>query len=143
MYEVIKDVALQDYQLVQEAGGAALTQTRKVFVGGQSLGGFTAALTCLKYGAAPLDTSLPSAAAAAAAADANPGPGDSTGSTSFRPTISGGLFLCPMLAISPDSRPSPLVELAARAPRERRRPAAVRVGQQGQELGGPGGRGGV
>ncbi|TNY17865.1 lysophospholipase [Rhodotorula diobovata] len=115
VYEVIKDVALQDYQLVQEAGGAALTQTRKVFVGGQSLGGFTAALTCLKYGAAPLDTSLPSAAAAAAAADANPGPGDSTGSTSFRPTISGGLFLCPMLAISPDSRPSPLVELAARA----------------------------
>ncbi|BGP39175.1 hypothetical protein JCM10449v2_003113 [Rhodotorula kratochvilovae] len=96
VYEVIKDVALQDSRIVQEAGGS-YTQTRKVFVAGQSLGGFTAALTCLKYGA-PLDTSLPSAS-----------------STSFRPTISGGMFLCPMLAISPDSRPSALVELVARA----------------------------
>ncbi|GAA6046870.1 hypothetical protein JCM3770_005684 [Rhodotorula araucariae] len=95
VYEVIKDVALQDSMLVHEAGGS-YTQTRKVFVAGQSLGGFTAALTCLKYGA-PLDTSLPSAS-----------------SQSFRPTISGGMFLCPMLAISPDSRPSVLVELIAR-----------------------------
>jgi acylglycerol lipase len=32
----------------------------------------------------------------------------------FRPKISGGLFLCPMLAISPDTRPPYLVELLAR-----------------------------
>ncbi|BGP54951.1 hypothetical protein JCM8202_003461 [Rhodotorula sphaerocarpa] len=96
VFAVIQDVALEDSKLVQEAGGA-YTQTRKVFVAGQSLGGFTAAMTCLKYGA-PLDTSLPAARQA-----------------SFRPTISGGLFLCPMLAIAPESRPSYLVELVARA----------------------------
>lgn len=49
-----------------------------------------------KYGA-PLDTSLPAAK-----------------NESFRPTISGGIILCPMLAISPDSRPSYAVELFAR-----------------------------
>ncbi|KAG0661557.1 hypothetical protein C6P46_003969 [Rhodotorula mucilaginosa] len=96
VYAVIKDVALQDSRLVQEQEGS-YTQTRKVFVAGQSLGGFTATLTCLKYGA-PVDTSLPSASHA-----------------SFRPTISGGIFLCPMLAISPESRPAYAVELAARA----------------------------
>lgn len=46
VYAVIQDVALQDSKLVQEAGGS-YTQTRKVFVAGQSLGGFTATLTCL------------------------------------------------------------------------------------------------
>ena len=46
VYAVIKDVALQDSRLVQEQGGS-YTQTRKVFVAGQSLGGFTATLTCL------------------------------------------------------------------------------------------------
>lgn len=46
VYEVIKDVALQDSKLIQEAGGA-YTQTRKTFVAGQSLGGFTAAYVCL------------------------------------------------------------------------------------------------
>ncbi|GJN89703.1 hypothetical protein Rhopal_002690-T1 [Rhodotorula paludigena] len=95
VYEVIKDVALEDSRLVQEAGGS-YTQTRKIYVAGQSLGGFTATLTCLKYGA-PLDTSLPAAK-----------------NESFRPTISGGIILCPMLAISPDSRPSYAVELFAR-----------------------------
>ncbi len=54
-------------------------------------------ITIRKYGA-PVDTSLPSASHA-----------------SFRPTISGGVFLCPMLAISPESRPAYAVELAARA----------------------------
>ncbi|BGP31266.1 hypothetical protein JCM10296v2_003030 [Rhodotorula toruloides] len=96
VYEVIKDIMLEDSKLVQETGGS-VTQQRKVFVAGQSLGGFTATLTCLKYGA-PLDTSLPSAS-----------------STSFRPTVSGGVILCPMLQIAPDSRPSYAVELAARA----------------------------
>lgn len=46
VFAVIQDVALEDSKLVQEAGGA-YTQTRKVFVAGQSLGGFTAAMTCL------------------------------------------------------------------------------------------------
>lgn len=46
VYAVIQDAALQDSKLVQEAGGS-YTQTRKVFVAGQSLGGFTATLTCL------------------------------------------------------------------------------------------------
>jgi acylglycerol lipase len=46
VYAVIKDVALQDSRLVQEQEGS-YTQTRKVFVAGQSLGGFTATLTCL------------------------------------------------------------------------------------------------
>lgn len=46
VYEVVKDVALQDSQLVREAGGS-YTQTRKTFVAGQSLGGFTAAYVCL------------------------------------------------------------------------------------------------
>ncbi|BGP23909.1 hypothetical protein JCM10295v2_002810 [Rhodotorula toruloides] len=96
VYEVIKDVMLEDSKLVQETGGS-VTQQRKVFVAGQSLGGFTATLTCLKYGA-PLDTSLPSAS-----------------NKTFRPTVSGGVILCPMLQIAPDSRPSHAVELAARA----------------------------
>lgn len=47
VYAVIKDVALQDSRLVQQDGGSSYTQTRKVFVAGQSLGGFTATLTCL------------------------------------------------------------------------------------------------
>lgn len=46
VYEVIKDVMLEDSKLVHEAGGS-VTQQRKVFVAGQSLGGFTATLTCL------------------------------------------------------------------------------------------------
>ena len=46
VYEVVKDVALQDSQLVRAAGGS-YTQKRKTFVAGQSLGGFTAAYVCL------------------------------------------------------------------------------------------------
>lgn len=46
VYEVVKDVALKDSELVQETG-RAYTQTRKTFVAGQSLGGFTAAYVCL------------------------------------------------------------------------------------------------
>lgn len=114
VYDVIKDVALQDSNLIREAGGT-VTQTRKTFVAGQSLGGFVAAYVCLyvthsplvrsfvadnllsirrKYGA-PMDTELPV-------------------SESFRPTISGGMILCPMLAISPETRPPYLIELIAR-----------------------------
>ncbi|GAA5889764.1 hypothetical protein JCM5296_002335 [Sporobolomyces johnsonii] len=93
VYEVIKDVLLQDSKIVQEAGGS-YTQNRKVFVAGQSLGGFTAAYTCLKYGA-PVDTDLPV-------------------NESFRPTVSGGIILCPMIAISPQTRPPYIVELFAR-----------------------------
>lgn len=33
---------------------------------------------------------------------------------SFRPTISGGMILCPMLAISPETRPHFLIESIAR-----------------------------
>ena len=46
VYAVVKDVAIHDSQLVREAGGS-LTQARKTFVAGQSLGGFTAAYVCL------------------------------------------------------------------------------------------------
>jgi len=35
-------------------------------------------------------------------------------SESFRPTLSGGMILCPMLAISPETRPPYLIELIAR-----------------------------
>ncbi|GAA5897178.1 hypothetical protein JCM6882_001810 [Rhodosporidiobolus microsporus] len=106
VYLVLKDVLVQDSKLVAEnegraQGGVHLTQKRKVFVAGQSLGGFTAVYTCLKYGTPPA-TSLP------------PSSGHDTQET-FHPTITGGLFLCPMLAISPESRPSYAVELAARA----------------------------
>jgi len=52
VYEVIKDVACQDSKLIQEAGGA-YTQTRKTFVAGQSLGGFTAAYVCLYVNEVP------------------------------------------------------------------------------------------
>ncbi|GAA5870092.1 hypothetical protein JCM8547_001460 [Rhodosporidiobolus lusitaniae] len=104
VYEVVKDVALSDSQLVQEHKGAAgethTTQKRKIFIAGQSLGGFTAVYTCLKYGT-PTTTSLP------------PSSGHDSTHT-YHPTLSGGIFLCPMLAISPESRPSYLVELAAR-----------------------------
>ncbi|GAA6016053.1 hypothetical protein JCM10207_004426 [Rhodosporidiobolus poonsookiae] len=104
VYEVIKDVMLQDSQLAAEngggGGGGKVTQQRKVFVAGQSLGGFTATYTCLKYGT-PRATSL------------TPATGHST--ASFEPALSGGLLLCPMLAISPESRPSLAVELVARA----------------------------
>ncbi|GAA5894490.1 hypothetical protein JCM8208_006256 [Rhodotorula glutinis] len=107
VYEVIKDVAVHDYELVRDGPSGSVTQTpqRKVFVAGQSLGGFTAALTCLKYGTSR-DTSLPSSTSA---------PSPSRSDATFRPTITGGLFLCPMLAISPTSRPSYLVELVGRA----------------------------
>lgn len=136
VYEVIKDVAVQDYELVRDTASGSVTQApaRKVFVAGQSLGGFTAALTCLcvarssscclgchttqsgtdaraglspprKYGTSH-DTSLPSSTSS---------PSPSRADASFRPTITGGLFLCPMLAISPTSRPSYLVELVGRA----------------------------
>ncbi|BGP15179.1 hypothetical protein JCM10213_008681 [Rhodosporidiobolus nylandii] len=103
VYAVITDVMLQDSQLIQEREGRAethLTQKRKVFVAGQSLGGFTAVYTCLKYGTPPT-SSLP------------PSSGGDTEHT-FHPTLSGGIFLCPMLAISPESRPSYAVELVAR-----------------------------
>jgi len=138
VYEVIKDVAVQDYELVRDNASGSVTQApaRKVFVAGQSLGGFTAALTCLcvsrssscrsskvvarrravltlkpvssplrKYGTSR-DTSLPSSTSS---------PSPSRADASFRPTITGGLFLCPMLAISRTSRPSYLVELVGRA----------------------------
>ncbi|GAA6031179.1 hypothetical protein JCM8097_004045 [Rhodosporidiobolus ruineniae] len=106
VYAVIRDVQQQDALISQESIGSAqtephTTQKRKVFVAGQSLGGFTAVYTCLKYGS-PLDTSLPSSE------------GRDT-SHAFHPTITGGVFLCPMLAIAPESRPSYAVELVARA----------------------------
>ncbi|GAA5823501.1 hypothetical protein JCM11251_000658 [Rhodosporidiobolus azoricus] len=105
VYSVLRDVLLRDSELLAEnegraQGGVHVTQKRKVFVAGQSLGGFTAVYTCLKYGTPP-STSLPRTA------------GHDT-SHSFHPTITGGLFLCPMLAISPESRPAYAVELAAR-----------------------------
>ncbi|GAA5970551.1 hypothetical protein JCM11641_007350 [Rhodosporidiobolus odoratus] len=102
VYAVTRDVCLQDSKLVaeREGGEVHVTQTRKVFVAGQSLGGFTAVYTCLKYGTPPT-TSLP------------PSSGHSS-STLFHPTLSGGIFLCPMLAISPESRPWKLVETVAR-----------------------------
>ncbi|GAA5892486.1 uncharacterized protein JCM6883_007375 [Sporobolomyces salmoneus] len=93
VYAVVKDVALQDSHLVREAGGA-FTQARKTFIAGQSLGGFTAAYVCLKYGA-PIDTDLPV-------------------TESFRPSIAGSMILCPMLAVSPETRPPFIVELVAR-----------------------------
>ncbi|KAM0788819.1 hypothetical protein ACM66B_002905 [Microbotryomycetes sp. NB124-2] len=93
VYLVLADVLLQDSKLVPDNGGQ-FKQTRKMFVAGQSLGGFTAVLTCLKYGSTET-TDLPV-------------------HVQFRPKISGGLFLCPMLAISPETRPHFLVELFAR-----------------------------
>lgn len=46
VYAVLSDVLLEDSKLVKQADGS-FSQTRKMFVAGQSLGGFTAALTCL------------------------------------------------------------------------------------------------
>lgn len=46
LYGVLSDVLLQDSKLVKKEDGS-VSQRRKVFVAGQSLGGFCAALTCL------------------------------------------------------------------------------------------------
>lgn len=110
VYLVLSDVLLQDSKLVPDqgseptAGGtpaaSTFTQTRKIFVAGQSLGGFVATLTCIKYGSSDTTTL--------------PNPIASRVQVPFRPRISGGLFLCPMLAISPETRPAFLVELVAR-----------------------------
>ncbi|KAM0746342.1 lysophospholipase [Meredithblackwellia eburnea MCA 4105] len=89
VYLVLQDVVKND-----SASGQTLEQRHKLYISGQSLGGFVAVLTCLKYGA-PNDTDLPVEA-------------------DFRPVISGGLFLCPMLAISPETRPHYSIELVAR-----------------------------
>lgn len=68
----------------------SLGEERKpTFVAGQSLGGYVAVATCINYGSVAASPDLPH--------------------------IVGGLFLCPMLFISPSSRPSYLVELFARA----------------------------
>lgn len=76
------------------SGAGEFKQKEKFFVAGQSMGGFSAILTCLKFGS-PKDTKLPV-------------------DVSFRPEITGGVFLCPMLAISPESRPPYIIELIAR-----------------------------
>lgn len=52
MYLVIADVLKHDSE-----SGIVLEQKRKIFIAGQSLGGFVAAYTCLKYGS-PKDTDL-------------------------------------------------------------------------------------
>ncbi|ORY91597.1 lysophospholipase [Leucosporidium creatinivorum] len=96
VYAVLSDVLLEDSKLVKSADGS-FKQRRKIFVAGQSLGGFTAALTCLKYG------SLDSAETTELKAD-----------DSFKPKISGGCFLCPMLAINPETMPAYPVQLLAR-----------------------------
>lgn len=72
-------------------------QKRKIFIAGQSLGGFCAALFCLKYGA-PVDA-LPS---------------EESSDVALKPVITGGLFLCPMLVIAADTRPAYIIELIAR-----------------------------
>lgn len=46
IYQVLSDVLLEDSKLYKQPDGS-FTQTRKIFVAGQSLGGFVAALTCL------------------------------------------------------------------------------------------------
>ncbi|KAL8292096.1 hypothetical protein RQP46_001562 [Phenoliferia psychrophenolica] len=84
VYGVLGDVIKHD------STAADPGQKRKIFVAGQSLGGFVAAQTCLKYGI-PKGTGLVGEA-----------------------EISGGLFLCPMLAISKETRPHWTVELVAR-----------------------------
>ncbi|KAK4057968.1 hypothetical protein OIO90_001187 [Microbotryomycetes sp. JL221] len=119
VYLVLADVLLQDSKLVKDQQG--FKQTRKMFVAGQSLGGFTAVLTCLSVHSTHL-----SARFAIKMIDSNHfvhlvlskyGSSEVTDlpvKVEFRPQISGGLFLCPMLAISPETRPHMLVEMMAR-----------------------------
>ncbi|KAM0750727.1 lysophospholipase [Meredithblackwellia eburnea MCA 4105] len=89
VYKVLVDV------LKTDAASGPVKQKRKIFLAGASLGGFVAVMTCLKYGSS-------------SASDLPP-------EGELVPEISGGLFLCPMLAIASDSRPHWSVELLARA----------------------------
>ena len=53
VYHVLGDVMKHDAEASKDAPGEHLPHTkRKIFVAGQSLGGFVAAQTCLKYGMA-------------------------------------------------------------------------------------------
>ncbi|KAK4055650.1 hypothetical protein OIV83_000196 [Microbotryomycetes sp. JL201] len=117
VYLVLADVLLQDSKLVKD--GSGFKQIRKIYVAGQSLGGFTAVLTCL-YAHSYICPSAPLTLERVRASfyeDRKYGSSETTDlpvQVQFRPKISGGLFLCPMLAISPETRPHFLVELVAR-----------------------------
>ncbi|SCV71074.1 BQ2448_3836 [Microbotryum intermedium] len=103
VYLVLADVLLHDSQSpvpptpsASQTSPSTFTQTRKLFIAGQSMGGYAAVLTCLKYGSSSVSSLSPRP------------------SVRYHPKISGGLFLCPMLEIAPSSRPSYALELVAR-----------------------------
>ena len=90
VYEVLRAVLEHDHKLDQAANPHStmpFKQTRELFVGGQSLGGWVAAATCLRFGSTVQIT-------------------QEEVEDPYKPTINGGVFLCPLLAVVPGSRPS-------------------------------------
>ncbi|KDE02364.1 hypothetical protein MVLG_07078 [Microbotryum lychnidis-dioicae p1A1 Lamole] len=104
VYLVLADVLLHDSKSLtppnpstSQTSSSTFTQSRKLFIAGQSMGGYAAVLTCLKYGSSTVSSLSPRP------------------TVRYHPKISGGLFLCPMLEIISTSRPSYALELIARA----------------------------
>lgn len=98
VYEVLRALLQHDHDLAKAADPAStapFVQTRELFVGGQSLGGWVAAATCLRFGSTT-EISVEEV------------------EDVYKPKIAGGVFLCPMLGIVAGSRPSYAIELLAR-----------------------------
>ncbi|CAD6578558.1 MAG: hypothetical protein CYPHOPRED_000614 [Cyphobasidiales sp. Tagirdzhanova-0007] len=99
------DAVVCDVMMCDHSEGVidAELDARKRFIAGSSMGGFTALSYLIQYSTAP-------------AIDAARSDGIRKMENGLkRPTIDGALLLCPMLAISPETRPSLLVEYIARA----------------------------
>ncbi|KAK9897173.1 alpha/beta-hydrolase [Cystobasidium minutum MCA 4210] len=98
------DAVICEVALTDEKHGKTPEEvdSRKRFIAGASMGGFTALLYTIQYPPAPVSE------AAATSGIRNPLNGLK------RPKIHGAMLLCPMLEIAPESRPSWLVEHFAR-----------------------------
>lgn len=123
VWEVLKDVLKRDLSLVAGietrkgdggvvGNGDASRETvrasagrRRTFVAGQSLGGFVAVDVCMRFGGST-DPSLPHIAGVR-----HSSPLQSSWLTIL---VKQGIFLCPMLSISTESRPAYIFEVIAK-----------------------------
>lgn len=103
---VICDVAYRD-----KKGGVSDRDldSRKRYVVGMSMGGFTALFYTIQYPPKPISDALDDVHHTATGQAHEPILGRT------RPKLNGAVLLCPMLEIAAESRPSSLVELFARA----------------------------
>lgn len=94
------DVALRD---MQEGKSEADIDSRRRYICGASMGGFTALYYSILFPPAPTSEAAESAGIR------------KTFNGVKRPKITGAMFLCPMIEVAPESRPSVFVEYFARA----------------------------